>query len=221
MNEQTEVWKDCAESARLQVSNIGRVKRDGILQTLKTKQGYLHVWDGERDRLVHRLVASAFCSQPVGCDVVNHLDGSRDNNHASNLEWTTPGDNTRHAAENDMLATGERHTRSELTEALVLEIDAMLRGGIPNGTIAEQAGVSREVVSKIKAGRTWGKVTGRALAPIERKGAVGKPKLTPEQVTDIRCKVGAGESMRAVAASYGMSHTTVSAIVNGDTWKQE
>ena len=135
---------------------------------------------------MHRLVALAFCEKPKGCDVVNHLDGSRNNNHASNLEWTTCGDNTRHAAENGMLSAGEHHARTELTVALVLTMDAMLRAGTPNGDIAIQTGVSREVVSKIKAGRTWAKVTGRELAPIARIKAVGKRKLTAEQVADIR-----------------------------------
>jgi hypothetical protein len=47
--------------------------------------------------LVHRLVASTFCD---GCDSnnkeVNHIDGDKLNNHASNLEWVTPSYNTKH-----------------------------------------------------------------------------------------------------------------------------
>jgi hypothetical protein len=176
------------------------------------------ILDG-RNVLVHRLVAGAFCVKPEECDVVNHLDGSRDNNYASNLEWTTSGGNTRHAAENNMLSAGERHARTELTEAMVLEIDALLRAGVSNGNIAEQADVSREIVSKIKAGRTWAKVTGRELVPVCRINAVGKRRLNAEQVADIRRREAAGESRRAIAASYGMSHTTIVAIVNRDTWK--
>jgi hypothetical protein len=219
MQEQTEIWKDCEGFVGIQVSNLGRVRLDGIGVSTYDSHGYRMVkLDGKAVR-VHRLVAIAFCVKPEGCDVVNHLDGTRDNNNAVNLEWTTAGNNTRHAAETGLLASGERHTRTELTEALVLEIDALLHRGLLNGAIAEQVGVSREVVSKIKAGRTWGKVTGRSLAPIERKNAVGKSKLTPQQVLDVRQRVAAGESMRSIAASYAMSHTTISALINGGTWK--
>ena len=220
MNEQTEEWKACEEFAGYQVSNQGRVKRDGLLIATSNENGYRKITIDAKSVRVHRLVAAAFCVKPDGCDVVNHLDGIRHNNDSSNLEWTTAGDNTRHAAETGLLASGERHSRSELTERLVLQIDAMLREGLTNGAIAEETGVSREVVSKIKAGRTWGKVTGRTLAPIERKNAVGKGKLTAEQVVDVRRRIAGGESMRAVAASLNMSHTTISALVNGETWNR-
>ena len=47
---------------------------------------------------VHRLVAAAFCD---GYDeehnIVNHIDGNPSNNHADNLEWCTPQENTQHA----------------------------------------------------------------------------------------------------------------------------
>ena len=49
---------------------------------------------------IHSLVAKAFCVgwSPIRC-VVNHIDGNVTNNHASNLEWTTPDENSRHARE--------------------------------------------------------------------------------------------------------------------------
>lgn len=50
-----------------------------------------------RWRTVHRLVAEAFVEKPEGCDIVNHLDNSRDNNNADNLEWTTLKGNMQHA----------------------------------------------------------------------------------------------------------------------------
>lgn len=46
---------------------------------------------------VHRLVASAFCQRSEGLDQVNHIDGNRQNNHYSNLEWCTQSWNTKHA----------------------------------------------------------------------------------------------------------------------------
>lgn len=50
---------------------------------------------------VHRLVALYFCEKHEGCNVVNHIDSDKTNNHASNLEWTTISGNTKHCFENN------------------------------------------------------------------------------------------------------------------------
>ena len=46
---------------------------------------------------VHRLVAETFIPYVANKPYVNHIDGNKQNNHVSNLEWTTSGDNNRHA----------------------------------------------------------------------------------------------------------------------------
>ena len=91
------------------VSSHGRVYSTGcgrrdprMLVHSVNYAGYHHVSlstdEGYRRVAVHRLVASAFCD---GYDekrnIVNHKDGDPANNHADNLEWCTPGENTRHA----------------------------------------------------------------------------------------------------------------------------
>ncbi len=39
--------------------------------------------------LVHRMVAMEFLPKPDNCDIVNHKDGNKSNNHKNNLEWVT------------------------------------------------------------------------------------------------------------------------------------
>lgn len=44
-------------------------------------------------RLIHRLVAQAFCSNPLQLQIVDHIDGNRLNNNAVNLRWVSTAEN--------------------------------------------------------------------------------------------------------------------------------
>jgi hypothetical protein len=83
-----EEWKaleDCASV--IAISSLGRARLKTGRITKGSEATEYNMVAGFR---VHRLVAAAFCPKPEGCDVVNHLDGDKRNNAASNLEWTTP-----------------------------------------------------------------------------------------------------------------------------------
>ena len=102
-----EIWKDIEGFPNYQVSSLGRVRnRDKhIIHQQKRKNGYVKVelWKNGKGytRDVHRLVAIAFLEPGLGQTDVNHVDGHKDNNIVTNLEWCTKKENMQHA-----MATG-------------------------------------------------------------------------------------------------------------------
>lgn len=99
-----EKWKDIVGyESYYQISDIGRIKRKDTEKILKNniRNGYEYVTlcvNGQRKKFyVHRLVAIAFIPNLNSYEQVNHKDGNKSNNKASNLEWCTQKENLLHA----------------------------------------------------------------------------------------------------------------------------
>lgn len=111
---------------------------------------------------VHRLVAEVFIPNPLNLPQVNHIDGNKQNNHVSNLEWCTPKDNLKHARENGLNSSkptpngkGERNSRSKLTETLVLEIRQKASEGFTHKQLGIDYGVAESTISGIVSRIRW------------------------------------------------------------------
>ena len=100
-----EIWKPIpGYEALYEVSNLGRVRSlfryKKMLKPSPITNGYLTVelWkDKRRKRIgIHRLVAMCFCENPDNKPFVNHIDETKTNNCADNLEWVTHVENCRY-----------------------------------------------------------------------------------------------------------------------------
>lgn len=107
-----EEWKDIKGfEGWYQVSNLGNVRRiapvngsprcRNLTPWINTR-GYSHITLNVHCKKtvfrLHRLVAEHFIGSPNATQTdVNHIDGNKQNNSASNLEWCTRSENMKHA----------------------------------------------------------------------------------------------------------------------------
>jgi hypothetical protein len=160
-------WRPVHGWTAYEVSNCGQVRRvksgprtrpGRLLKLSPTRYGYLRValYGGGRKQCchVHSLVARAFIGECPPDMTVDHLDGDKLNNHATNLEYVTRSENVRRAHASGAYARGECRTGAKLDARKVREI----RGLFPthtNSQIARLYGVSHAAIRHIRIGRTW------------------------------------------------------------------
>jgi hypothetical protein len=170
-------------------------------------------------KYVHRLVATAFVSNPNNKPTVNHIDLNKLNNRADNLEWATSAENNKHAFDNGALTNprlpGELNPKAKLTTVEVNEIRRL--SGSKSADLSIKYGVSQSTIQRIWAGKLWG-LSG-SVTHSRRGEGCGSSKLKECDVLEIKKRCAAGDKQKDIARDFNISDSNVGLIARGKTWK--
>ena len=121
-----------------EASSCGMIRQlNGRWTYGRVKNGYCIIGvtdDGiHNERRVHRLIAETFLSdRKPGLNVVNHLNGNKEDNRIVNLEWTDDSGNIKHAYETGLIQiTGRPISQiDKITGLVVKKHDSIHDAGI-------------------------------------------------------------------------------------------
>lgn len=116
-------------------------------------KGYLRVHIAGKVYFVHRLVAELYVPNPENKPHVNHKDGNKRNNRASNLEWVTNKDNRKHAVINGLQIQGEKCPWAKLTRSDVIFIREHQE--IDRKELSEKFRVSPRTITDVRNRKSW------------------------------------------------------------------
>lgn len=142
--------------------SLKMVRKEKFLKVYEHPSGYnvvtLIVEKNRKLCAVHRLVGMAFIPNPGNKPQINHIDCNRRNNHVSNLEWCTNGENQRHAVANGLHRSlmGDEHSNSKTNSTDVIKIRELHRlGDMTNREIGAKFGLTKGHIKQIVSRITW------------------------------------------------------------------
>lgn len=172
-----ETWKPVNNfEGCYEVSNLGRVRSveriitysDGraykyeqriLNQTLNKKRGYFYVKLSKNMKTknvqVHRVVAETFLQNKNNKNVVNHIDGNKQNNKVSNLEWISSKENSEHAVKKGLTKSGHLSHRARFSKEEVLEMRRKYTSGVRQTDIAKEYGTDDSTMFAILKLKTY------------------------------------------------------------------
>lgn len=124
---------------------------------------------------LHRLVAIAFLGPIPAGHTVDHINGIKADNRASNLRYLTGPEQMREASRLGLLAKGNghysrmrpdrvprgsKHGKAQITEDTAAAIRVLRSLGWHYAALTRAFGISKDLVAQVATGKTWKHVTG-------------------------------------------------------------
>jgi predicted DNA-binding protein YlxM (UPF0122 family) len=190
-----------------------------VLSLNKNRKGYLnfnmYVNGVGSTQKVHRIVAMLFCEGYSEDLHVNHKDGNKSNNRASNLEWVTALENTQHAKDTGLILKGELSPNTLLSDADVEAIKLAFVENISSTEIAKAFGVTPSVIGSIRQKQTRQDVRPDLDWYVATKFA---KKLSVDDISEVRKLFEKGFTNQEIAKKFGVSRENIYRIRAGKAW---
>jgi len=145
-----EKWKQIEGHPSSEVSNLGRVRKNGVVKRItgtatQRRVVYLIEKGDQTTASVSRLVGAAFCPDFREWLRPLYLDGDKRNCAASNLRWVT-------ASEIAFRPIGELQGGSKLTAK---DVKFIRRSKKPLAVLAKKYNVTRSAISDARRRESW------------------------------------------------------------------
>lgn len=157
----TEIWKTVPGFEPYEVSDFGRVRRNGKIRKCwkMPKSGHhsykLSINGVYRNIQIGRLVALTFIGPPPSsAHQACHDDGNVDNNVPGNIYWGTPQQNQDDRRRHGTTIDGEKNHQAKITAEQAAEIIA-LKGTATLKEIGAMFGISYAQVWRIQQRLSW------------------------------------------------------------------
>lgn len=172
----------------------------------------------KRPLLVHRASAAAF----LGFDLESRVCclHTCDNPPCFNPDHLFFGDRAANTEDRDRKGRGRQPRGSRvgtarLDERRVTRIIRLLQRGRSMNEVARSFGVHPTTVWEIAHRKRWAHVLPEETIPIR---ASMRGRLKAEQAREIKQRLAAGESYRAIAERFGIAQSSVGDIAHGRSW---
>lgn len=139
---------------------VYHIYEDGTV--VNSKNGYVRKWYDNGNgykcthikgkiKYIHRLVCALFNGDPPSEDSqVNHIDGDKENNHWSNLEWVSGSKNISHAHKQGQMKNRSNYGPiRRVPDHEAVEMYRRVKMGYGITATAKEYGISRTTLSSI------------------------------------------------------------------------
>jgi|JI10StandDraft_1071094.scaffolds.fasta_scaffold444944_2 hypothetical protein len=164
------IWQTVPSFPAYEVSEAGAVRRVAkgirggeigkVMKPYRREDGY-NMYILRRDnrsfhKKAHQLVIEAFVGpKPFDGAEVCHIDGSRSNDHWTNLRWDSRSGNHADKVEHGTAARGTKHPHAKLDDAKVRQIFQWLEIPLTHEEIARRLGLRQPAISRVVSGDRW------------------------------------------------------------------
>lgn len=165
---------------------------------------------------VHSLILETYVGKrPIGFHGA-HLDGNPSNNILSNLKWCSPKENMYHRNIHGTAQVGEKHHSAKAKKEQVIWLRKNLiefeNGKTNIYELSKKTGLHFSTVTNIVRGNSW-----KHLPNIKKNK---KKRLNIKKAEEIRSMfLNEKTTVCDLARKLKLSHSCISNIINGKTWK--